>query len=429
MNPAKRTSKLLVAAMAVLVFSLPTAQAKKPDNPGGGKRGGGNERPYSLVDLEGFEVPNYVYDGYIQSYAFSLNNADGAGAIKVVGQSFVEGTVQPFRIAPTLWEVDAHGAFSITDLGLLPLEQEATANDINDFGEIVITTNQSRELVDGHPILPTWLLSTPGEARQQLSMQGTQAEAVAINNSGEIPGSDHNPFPAGAYWNSAAPEVEIELGLFHPSDIDESGVMAGYEGTTIGSSRGAPAIAWFDVGGDLEVQPLQFLGPFGNATSISQNGEFVAGYLDVAGTKEAFVWTDDTGLVTLGTLGGESSVALGVNDSGQVVGWSDTGGGKYFRTAFLWDNGEMFDLNALSQGGGGNQLLEAAAINNSGHIAGYMAVKSKGGSEEHAFVLLPQISSLSAVSSIPEPASLALFVFGTAMLATIHRAKHSKPNP
>lgn len=358
----------------------------------------------------------------------SLNNPDDAGAIQVVGNSFTEGSQvlqRPYRIAPTHWDVNSNGTFNITNLGLEPLEWEATANDINDVGEIIINTNQSRDIGDnGYPLLPAWYLSTPGEVRQQLTMQSNYAEAFAINNSGEIAGTDHHTYVAGSYWND--PAVKSDLGLFRPSDIDDSGVMAGYVSSTFGNDGGPPAIARLNEGGELEIQYLtEPSGLFderqsGIATSISQNGDFVAGHLDETdGTKQAFLWSDDTGIVSLGTLGGASSSALGVNNYGQVVGWSDTGGGKSLRTAFLWENGEMFDLNAISQGGGGSQLLEAAAINNSGHIVGYMNVKSNGGSEEHAYVLLPRATASQFNTAVPEPATLAILwpivIFGVSL--------------
>ena len=50
-------------------------------------------------------------------------------------------------------------------------------------------------------------------------------------------------------------------------------------------------------------------------------------------------------IVDLGTLGGATSVALGINNLGQVVGGADLATG--FRHAFLWDDGVMTDLGTL----------------------------------------------------------------------------------
>ena len=68
-------------------------------------------------------------------------------------------------------------------------------------------------------------------------------------------------------------------------------------------------------------------------------------------------------LVDLGTLGGTSGEALALNESGGVVGWSETAAGS--RHAFLWVNGTLQDLGALE---GGTSL--ASAMNEPGQVAG-----------------------------------------------------------
>jgi probable HAF family extracellular repeat protein len=50
----------------------------------------------------------------------------------------------------------------------------------------------------------------------------------------------------------------------------------------------------------------------------------------------------------LGTLGGKSAWANGINDQGGVVGWSQNASGK--QRAFLWRAGKMKDLGALAGG-------------------------------------------------------------------------------
>lgn len=65
----------------------------------------------------------------------------------------------------------------------------------------------------------------------------------------------------------------------------------------------------------------------------------------------------------LGTLGGGSSSANGVNDASQVVGISLTSSGA--EHAFLYSEGKMVDLGTL---GGMNSA--ALAINNLGHVVG-----------------------------------------------------------
>jgi len=74
--------------------------------------------------------------------------------------------------------------------------------------------------------------------------------------------------------------------------------------------------------------------------------------------------------VDLGTLGGPESVAMGLNDAGQVVGWSSIPGctvnGHPCRRAFLWEDGVMTDLGVLA----GDEESVARAINSVGMIVG-----------------------------------------------------------
>ena len=108
----------------------------------------------------------------------------------------------------------------------------------------------------------------------------------------------------------------------------------------------------------------------------------------IGGPTEAFVWSENTGMIGLGTLGGATSRGLGVNNAGQVVGWSDTGGGKHSQAAFLWQAGQMLELNLLADTGGKIHLQLAKDINDAGHIVGLMDI-SRPVSETHGFLLIP----------------------------------------
>ena len=57
-------------------------------------------------------------------------------------------------------------------------------------------------------------------------------------------------------------------------------------------------------------------------------------------------------MIGLGRFGSDTSWALEVNNAGEIVGSSDTGGGTHSQAAFLWQAGEMLDLNLLADTGG-----------------------------------------------------------------------------
>lgn len=70
---------------------------------------------------------------------------------------------------------------------------------------------------------------------------------------------------------------------------------------------------------------------------------------------------DEYTFIDLGAFGGFVSRAYDINNSGQVVGETDTPTG---RRAFLWENGVMSNLGSLGD------RSRAFAINNSGQIVG-----------------------------------------------------------
>ena len=103
-------------------------------------------------------------------------------------------------------------------------------------------------------------------------------------------------------------------------------------------------------------------------------------------------------MTDLGTLGGDSSYALGINDAGQVVGWSHTAAGD--QHAFITGpNGVgMTDLNSLVSLPGGDFLTNATGINNHGQVA-------------------------AIGNPIPEPETYAMLLAGLGLLGFIARGR------
>lgn len=114
-------------------------------------------------------------------------------------------------------------------------------------------------------------------------------------------------------------------------------------------------------GGMLDLGTLGGDGSLGIA--INQAGQ-IAGYADIEdGSFHAFVH-DGAKMTDLGTLGGRTSYATGINNSGMVVGAAQLENG--YRRAFLWTPaGGMRDLGTL-----GGRISAATAINDSGMVVG-----------------------------------------------------------
>ncbi|SEO37768.1 probable extracellular repeat, HAF family [Nitrosospira multiformis] len=68
----------------------------------------------------------------------------------------------------------------------------------------------------------------------------------------------------------------------------------------------------------------------------------------------------------IGTLGGTFTSAQGINDAGQVVGWSYTAGGAQHAFITGPDGAGVMDLSSLVDLPGGVILTEARGINNAG---------------------------------------------------------------
>lgn len=134
------------------------------------------------------------------------------------------------------------------------------------------------------------------------------------------------------------------------------------------------------------------LGTLGGNTSfamaINDSGQ-VAGYATTAAMRNRAFLTGPggIGMTDLGTLGGAESFARGVNAQGQVVGNAGT------RAFVTGPNGVgMTDLSPVS-----TAIGQAFAVNNSGQVAGTVAVVSGG--VQQAFISNPNGTGLMTLAT------------------------------
>src|SRR5215212_6493746 len=65
-------------------------------------------------------------------------------------------------------------------------------------------------------------------------------------------------------------------------------------------------------------------GNYSWAVALNENGQVAGTSYTVVNDKttvHAFFWTASSGMVDVGTLGGRYSESTGINNAGQVVGW------------------------------------------------------------------------------------------------------------
>lgn len=137
----------------------------------------------------------------------------------------------------------------------------------------------------------------------------------------------------------------------------------------------------------------------------------VAAVLGAAPANAAVLYS----IKDLGTLGGSTSLAGGINASGWVAGASSLAGDTA-QHAFLYDGSSMFDLNSLIDPRSNWSITDATGINDAGQIAGWSGDLYSG--VGHALFLTPL-----STSAVPEPAAWAMMIVGFGMIGGLARRK------
>jgi probable HAF family extracellular repeat protein len=220
----------------------------------------------------------------------------------------------------------------------------------------------------------------PGPVTMIPQLQGSVSHAQAINANLDIVGSwntDH-PFVMRSGVVTPLPLVAGVQGVAYA--ISNTGVVAGY--TDASASGGIAAVRWVND----QVQPLAGGASVNVAYGVNDAG-WAVGY--VSGppftTYQASLWRTPTDRVNLGALYGDwNNIAYGINNHNQIVGTSAARG-------FIWQDGQMYDLNALVAAWSvpGWMVSDARAISEGGMIAG----QASNGSQTRALLLMPVCSA------------------------------------
>ena len=171
----------------------------------------------------------------------------------------------------------------------------------------------------------------------------------------------------------------IDLGGLDPSHVETYAHAINDSGHVTGISKKLHACCGYEnhpflwINGQMQdLYPYETSSYGSNATDINNNDQIVGEIPTTNGpippghtyNNHAFIWDEINGINDLGILGGYFSGALGINNSGQVVGVTNVDGGS--SRAFIWDEtNEMQDLLGV--------ISRAEAINDSGVVVGQAA--------------------------------------------------------
>ena len=243
--------------------------------------------------------------------------------------------------------------YVFTDLGTLGGDSTET-HAINNSGQIVGYSV-------GAPSVATKAFSYKDGIMTDLgTLGGGGSSANAINNRGQIVGAAQTENNATQRAFIYYKGVMSDLGIGSPDSaargISENGIVVGQYLADTGFLRG------FKHRDGVTVDLGTLGGNFTQAIGVNNAGQITGQSSTETQIPRAFLYQDGS-MSDVGTLGGNFSQGTAINNNGVVVGTSTTVGDAEFR-AFASVYGVNFDLGSL----GGSSL--ALGINDDGDVVG-----------------------------------------------------------
>ena len=274
-----------------------------------------------------------------------------------------------------LWSV-ATGA---VDLAVRPGWLDSSGYDVNLFGMVAGTSGTATLWTDADTLVP--IPPPPGTVFPF---------AFGLNDAGRVVGhaTVSSNITAAWVWDPVLGTRDLrELGV--PGAATASAINEANQ--IVGKRLAMNYIAYrFDLNSGTFTDLGTFGGPTSEARGIDDLGRVVGMARNANYNTRPFLWTSASGMRDLGSLGGQPydyGEAISINVAGLVVGNSTTATAE--RHAFLWDARHgMRDLNTLVDGLGTFRLITAVRISNTGWIVGNGRDSETG--SIRAYVLVPQ---------------------------------------
>jgi len=268
---------------------------------------------------------------------------------------------------------------------VVPLQSlSITVNGMNQYGDLT-----GNVVVSPFPTFAyhAFRYSDQGGLVDLGTLGGQSSTGIGINSSGQVAGWSYNGSGIPRAFRGTAGQLLQELPTFiggtsqsFGGGINDSGQVAGY----------AEKAGVFRAFRFTDGQPLLDLGTLGGAFGsrayqINASGQVVGEASTLSSGTHAFRYTDGIGMLDLDPLHARNSVAMNINDGGDVVGYFDAGGPSH---AFRYTaNDGMVDLNSFVDQNAGWTLNAAYGINAQGQIVGVGTFN--GQATPRAFLLTP----------------------------------------
>jgi probable HAF family extracellular repeat protein len=329
-----------IAFLLILSLSIHIeAQSKAPEVP--------KQHPlYKLIDLGTFGGPHSeTADGGGITSVNALNNQG-----TFIGWADT-ATADPYPDVCFLEDCFVSHAFRTrngnkADLGTLPGGPSSLTTWISPNGLIsgISENGKLDPVIPGFPQLHA-VLWRDGRITDLGTFDGAyESVANAVNSRGQV---------AGAALNSI-PDADSMFGL-------------GYQTRAFLWENGSLLdLGTLGTGTDAEAALINNRGQVvGWSYTSSEHSDICAAVYGLPLSTGSFVWDRQKGMVNLGSLGGTCTVAMGLNDRGQIVGQSWSAGDATGH-AFYWDRAHgMLDLRTL-----GGDFASASVINDAGDAVG-----------------------------------------------------------